>query len=206
VTTTPPPPPPPGWYPDPSTGGERYWDGSAWATLTAPPEEPLPVPDLPNFDYKDSPKELIQRWGGFVVIMVLGCVLFALGDFLKIDFLQYGLPVGVIGGAWWAVRDMKKPVEPADLLTTPQSDAARQRVFQEYLSRYIAATQGRVESETAYSAVVIQGEKVNHILHLLISAFTCGAWLPVWGYLAMTGGEERTVIEVDQCGNVSTSD
>jgi hypothetical protein len=24
------PPPPPGWYPDPDTGGERWWDGQSW--------------------------------------------------------------------------------------------------------------------------------------------------------------------------------
>ncbi len=46
---------------DPTTGGERYWDGSGWATLSAPPEQ-LPVSDLPDIDYK----ELLQGWGGFV--------------------------------------------------------------------------------------------------------------------------------------------
>jgi hypothetical protein len=205
MTTPPPPSPPAGWYPDPTTGGERYWDGSGWATLSAPPEQ-LPVPDLPTFDYKDSPKELLQRWGGFLGFIVLGCLIFALGDWLKIDFLQYAAPAGLIAGAWWAAREMKKPVEPTDVLTTPQSDAARQLVFQEYLSRYIAATEGRLESETAYSAVVVHGEKVNHILHLLISVFTCGAWLLVWGYLAMTRGEIKSIITVDQFGNVTTSD
>jgi len=33
--TTSPPSPPPGWYPD-TSGGSRYWDGSAWGPLTAP--------------------------------------------------------------------------------------------------------------------------------------------------------------------------
>ncbi|HEX9767463.1 MAG TPA: CD225/dispanin family protein [Nitriliruptorales bacterium] len=26
--------PPPGWYPDPSSGGQRYWDGSRWTEYT----------------------------------------------------------------------------------------------------------------------------------------------------------------------------
>jgi hypothetical protein len=205
MTTPPPPPPPAGWYPDPTTGGERYWDGSGWATLSAPPEQ-LPVPDLPDFDYRDSRKESFQRWGGFVGFIVLGCLFVAAGGLLKIDFLQYGFLACFIGGVWWAGRELKTPVEPTNLLTTPQSDAARQLVFQEYLSRYIAATEGRVESETAYSAIVVHGEKVNHVLHLLISALMCGLWLPVWFYLAQTGGEVRSVITVDQCGNISTSD
>jgi hypothetical protein len=35
MTAAPPPKPPPGWYPDPSGGSQRYWDGNRW-TATAP--------------------------------------------------------------------------------------------------------------------------------------------------------------------------
>lgn len=31
------PPPPSGWYPDPSGGGQRYWDGNRWTDLPPPP-------------------------------------------------------------------------------------------------------------------------------------------------------------------------
>ena len=40
---TTPPQPTPGWYPDPATGGQRWWDGVAWATQasqSAPPAAP----------------------------------------------------------------------------------------------------------------------------------------------------------------------
>jgi len=44
---------------------------------------------------------------------------------------------------------------------------------------------------------------VNHILHLLLTVFLCGFWLPVWLLVAVTGGEKRSVLAVDQCGNIS---
>ncbi|MFV0316030.1 MAG: DUF4870 domain-containing protein [Microthrixaceae bacterium] len=34
---------PPGWYPDPSTNTQRYWDGNEWTANTAP----MPVPAQP---------------------------------------------------------------------------------------------------------------------------------------------------------------
>ncbi|HMR48962.1 MAG TPA: RDD family protein [Arachnia sp.] len=46
-------PPPAGWYPDPAgSGGERFWDGTAWSQATrdaqpAPPPEPPPAPAHP---------------------------------------------------------------------------------------------------------------------------------------------------------------
>lgn len=42
---TTPPQPTPGWYPDPATGGQRWWDGNGWATEATPP--PGPVPGYP---------------------------------------------------------------------------------------------------------------------------------------------------------------
>lgn len=61
----------------------------------------------------------------------------------------------------------------------------------------------RVESMTDYQAVMVSGKPVNHVLHLLLSVFTCGAWAFVWIYLAVTGGESRSVLHVDEWGNFS---
>ncbi len=38
---------------------------------------------------------------------------------------------------------------------------------------------------------------MNHILHLLLSVFTLGLWIPVWILLALTGGEEQVRLSVD---------
>ncbi|HEY3142860.1 MAG TPA: DUF2510 domain-containing protein [Acidimicrobiales bacterium] len=41
------PAPPPGWYPDPSTGGLRWWDGTQWTAHhhNPPPTNPGATPE-----------------------------------------------------------------------------------------------------------------------------------------------------------------
>lgn len=51
-------------------------------------------------------------------------------------------------------------------------------------------------------AVLATGKPVNHILHLILSVLTLGIWLLVWILLAMTGGEKRYVLRVDDAGVV----
>jgi hypothetical protein len=42
------PPTPAGWYPDPDgSGGQRYWDGSAWTEHRSPAAHPTPEPSEP---------------------------------------------------------------------------------------------------------------------------------------------------------------
>lgn len=51
--------------------------------------------------------------------------------------------------------------------------------------------------------VVNPGSQVNHILHLLITLFTCGLWVIVWILLAVSQGEERRqLVFVDSFGSV----
>lgn len=60
----------------------------------------------------------------------------------------------------------------------------------------------RVESQTQDQAIVVFGKPVNHVLHLILTLVTCGAWALVWVILAIAGGEKRHVVRVDQYGNV----
>jgi hypothetical protein len=60
----------------------------------------------------------------------------------------------------------------------------------------------RVESQGPYNAVLVRGTKVNHVLHFFLSVFTAGLWAIVWIILAITGGEKRSMITVDDYGNV----
>ena len=80
---------------------------------------------------------------------------------------------------------------------------------QENLNRAIQAELvrgGRIESQTGSSAVVVRGNRVNHILHLLLTVFTLGLWVIVWLIISASGGERRRVVSADQYGNVTTQD
>jgi hypothetical protein len=51
-----------------------------------------------------------------------------------------------------------------------------------------------VEIQTAQLTQLVKGHRVNHILHLLLSVFTAGLWLPVWiGVTAFGGGRRKTI-------------
>lgn len=60
----------------------------------------------------------------------------------------------------------------------------------------------RVESQSDFQAVLVQGQPVNHVLHAIITIFSCGLWGIVWIILAITGGEKREMAVVDEFGNV----
>src|SRR3954453_6376687 len=60
----------------------------------------------------------------------------------------------------------------------------------------------RVESATDYPAVLVQGQRVNHLLPAILTFFTCMLWGIVWIVLAATGGEKRFQLVVDEYGNV----
>jgi hypothetical protein len=60
---------------------------------------------------------------------------------------------------------------------------------------------GRIESQGDFEAVVVHGKRVNHILHLILTVFTLGLWIFVWGGLILFAGEKRELVTVDGRGN-----
>ena len=68
-----------------------------------------------------------------------------------------------------------------------------------------AVRQGaRVEGQSDYQSITVQGKPVNHILHLILTLVTFGLWAIIWIILVLTGGEKRRTITVDEWGNVNT--
>jgi hypothetical protein len=66
-----------------------------------------------------------------------------------------------------------------------------------------AAARGlRIESQSDYQAVLVEGKPVNNTLHAILTIFTCLLWGIVWAVIAATGGEKREMIVVDEFGNV----
>ncbi len=61
----------------------------------------------------------------------------------------------------------------------------------------------RLESREGFQAVLMTQKKTNHVLHLVISFFTGGLWLPVWILVALTRKNKREMLQVDENGAVS---
>ena len=78
----------------------------------------------------------------------------------------------------------------------------------ELLARHVSMqiTQGwRVESQGDFQSVLIRGQKVNHLLHLILSLVTIGFWGLIWIAFVAFGGEERELVQVDEWGNTSVT-
>jgi len=76
----------------------------------------------------------------------------------------------------------------------------------ELLARAVAneIRQGwRVESQTDYQAVIVRGQRPNHMLHLILTLVTLGLWGLVWIAVVALGGEKRGVIDIDAYGNTN---
>ena len=85
--------------------------------------------------------------------------------------------------------------------TTRRSHEERRALMSQQLQQ-AAMRQLRVESTMDYQAVLVQGKPVNHVLHAILTVFTCFAWGIVWAIIAATGGEKRFQLIVDEFGNV----
>ena len=60
----------------------------------------------------------------------------------------------------------------------------------------------RVESQSDFQAIMVEGQRVNHTLHAILTIFTCLLWGIVWAIISSTGGEKRHLVVVDEYGNV----
>lgn len=61
----------------------------------------------------------------------------------------------------------------------------------------------RVESRLPLQAVLVRGHLPNHVLHAILTIFTCLLWGIVWAIMAAQGGEERAVLTIDDWGRIT---
>lgn len=101
---------------------------------------------------------------------------------------QGNLLGSAVGGEGYPAQQTKNLLERKAILAAKLQEAV--------------ARGGRVESQSDTMATVVYGKPVNHVLHLLLTLVTAGIWAIVWIILAVSGGEKREMITVDEFGNV----
>src|ERR1700759_2047508 len=91
--------------------------------------------------------------------------------------------------------------EGSSVNTTRRSADERKAILAQQLQT--AAARGRrIESQSEFQAVLVEGQPVNNVLHAILTIFTWLLWGIVWIVLAITGGEKRELVVVDEFGNV----
>ncbi len=82
------------------------------------------------------------------------------------------------------------------------SASERQKILKEKIV-ICQATGMRLESSGEFQAVLATPQKTNHVMHLIVSFFTLGLWLPVWLLITLTRKNRREVLQVDEAGIAS---
>ncbi|WP_051837792.1 hypothetical protein [Streptomyces sp. NRRL F-2580] len=112
----------------------------------------------------------------------------------------------------WERSDRKEerhwgvPPRPPDHLLPPGDgrpvDAARRTAILDWTVSQYVATGWRVESRSPTQAVLVRGQPVNHVLHAILTVFTCLLWGIVWIALVVGNRVERVALTVEDDGQL----
>lgn len=91
--------------------------------------------------------------------------------------------------------------QPPPQQWSPMQPDQRKAMLAQAVGRWVASG-WRVESQMDFQAVLVGGKSANHVLHLLLTVFTCGLWAIVWLIVGLSSGEKRKVITVDDYGQI----
>jgi len=98
---------------------------------------------------------------------------------------------------------MESPNLPPENATAKSPDERKDALAAAVAREVGSDSRVRIESQSDYQAVLVRGRRPNHVLHLILSLLTLGFWAVfVWLPLVLFGGEKRSVITVDERGNV----
>lgn len=110
------------------------------------------------------------------------------------------------GGAnlmrYWDGAAWTDQVQGGSEISTARRTSDERRVTLAQQLQTAAARGLRIESQSDFQAVLVEGKPVNHVLHAILTIFTCLLWGIVWAIIAATGGEKRQMVVVDEFGNV----
>jgi cell division protein FtsN len=107
--------------------------------------------------------------------------------------------IAEVSGAAPAQAPETVPATPA---ATRKTTDERKQLLAQMIQTQVASG-ARVESQSDFQAVLVQGHRVNHLLHFVVGIFTLGLWWLVWIGIAIFGGEKRMMAQVDEFGNTT---
>lgn len=110
------------------------------------------------------------------------------------------------GGAnlmrYWDGAAWTDHVHGGSEVNTTHRTADERKVILAQQLQTAAARGRRIESQSEFQAVLVEGKPINHVLHAILTIFTCLLWGIVWAIIAATGGEKREMVVIDEFGNV----
>ncbi|MEV6164522.1 hypothetical protein AB0L71_21830 [Streptomyces sp. NPDC052052] len=81
-------------------------------------------------------------------------------------------------------------------------DAAQRGLILDWAVNQRIASGWRVESRSETQVVMVRGRPVSHVLHAVLTVFTCFLWGAVWLVLTVTNKIERVALTVDAQGRI----
>lgn len=164
--------------PEPSAPAPSAPEPEASTTPEAPGSEPDSEPPAPDPAGPDEPAGIPPGW----------------------------YPDPNAGGAnlmrYWDGDAWTDRVQGGSEVSTTRRTADERKVILSQQLQTAAARGLRIESQSDFQAVLVEGKPVNHVLHAILTIFTCLLWGIVWAIIAATGGESRQMVVVDEFGNV----
>lgn len=164
--------------PEPSAPAPSAPEPEASTTPEAPGSEPNSEPPAPDPAGPDEPAGIPPGW----------------------------YPDPNAGGAnlmrYWDGDAWTDRVQGGSEVSTTRRTADERKVILSQQLQTAAARGLRIESQSDFQAVLVEGKPVNHVLHAILTIFTCLLWGIVWAIIAATGGESRQMVVVDEFGNV----
>ena len=97
------------------------------------------------------------------------------------------------------------PAEPAEPMFQPVPHGERLQRLSQYISRKTLEGYTVVDKDEREVWVVLDkaAKPVNHVLHLLLTVFTCFIWLLIWGAMAAAQKKQSRIrASIDTYGNL----
>lgn len=101
--------------------------------------------------------------------------------------------------------DVVDPIQLASDQTTERISETRRKDLLAERVMFWTGRDWKVESQSDFQATIVLDNRPNHVLHLILSIITLGAWLIVWLFITLFTGEKRKTITIAPNGRAIES-